>query len=324
MMAAPRSSLRALVGSDESMNRVLEFLGPVGDLECMEAEMGFEEALGLARTLPGVALGHRVRLGAAGAQLLLAHKDALSNASLAAGSSWSDVFRVASCGGLRTLALWRCDLSVSDAEALATALCDGSWLLEELNVSLNPRLGDTGCSALADALPHCRTLRVVKLRGLGMGNLGAKAVANAMASTELRATVEELNLASNPLGAVGVWSLGDALKSNTGLRTLGLWDCNINSSMAFIFNALRPNSTLRKLYLTGNGLAVNTTSGAEGIASALHSSSLLHVLHLMRVPMDTWGLALANLEDNKVHTTGWLEGRCVVATRDRLTLTAAA
>jgi hypothetical protein len=185
--------------------------GQLGELYVFKCEIGTAEAEAIAHA-PATAGLTKLSLPAQPLE-----PDALT--ALTAGRYWPN---------LRELVLWRCDLGIDSAEALAaagptrlraldlsrndlgplaaTALANGRILetVEDLNLEWNP-LGDQGMEALVRC-PHLGNMRRLNLDRCQIGPAGAKALAGCPGLGGLT----RLALTQNPILAEGALALADS------------------------------------------------------------------------------------------------------------------
>ena len=108
-------------------------------------------------------------------------------------------------GCIRNLDLSNNQISNDGAAAIGNALSSSadSGVLESLDLSNNPSLGDLGAMALAGAMERAK-LRAVSLRSCKVRADGAKAFGSTLAKLSERATLTSVNidLSGNPLGVL--------------------------------------------------------------------------------------------------------------------------
>ncbi|MFI9630667.1 gala protein [Streptomyces sp. NPDC052042] len=120
-------------------------------------------------------------------------------------------------------------------------------------------LGDEGAQAVADALASASAghgLHTVYLGCNRIGGDGATALADALAGDD---TVRALWLKRNPVGDAGVRALAAMLRHNTALRSLdlvntGLTTDGLGALLAVLTERSRP---VERLFLGGNGLGAD-------------------------------------------------------------------
>ena len=184
--------------------------------------------------------------------------------------------------GLRQIRLASCGLSAEDAEALVAAL--GGDGLEspggggetekerragafDLDVAENPELGCAGAAALARLVADGR-VRALRMETCGVGEAGARALADALASR--RCALTALDLSRNFLGAGGAAAVAEGLARGAfagaaRLATLRLghnaFGCAGASALAREALASGAFERLETLDAPSNGM------GPEGIAA---------------------------------------------------------
>ncbi|XP_050972456.1 NACHT, LRR and PYD domains-containing protein 12 isoform X9 [Labeo rohita] len=154
----------------------------------------------------------------------------------------------------RSAELVNCGIAVEVCASLSSALRSNSSNLRELNLSEN-NLGDAGLKLLSDGLkdPHCK-LEIMKLSQCGVTDEGCAALSSALKSNSSH--LRELDLSKNNVGDAGVKLISDGLKDpHCKLEILKLSDCGVtDEGCAALSSALRSNSHLRELDLSGNKL----------------------------------------------------------------------
>ncbi|XP_048020981.1 NACHT, LRR and PYD domains-containing protein 12-like [Megalobrama amblycephala] len=215
---------------------------------------------------------------------------------------------------LEKLRLRYCDITAEGCAALASALRSNSHL-RELDLTQN-KIGGTGLMLLSDGLKdlHCK---LEKLCNCDITDEGCAALASALRSNS---HLRELSLSENKIGGRGLTLLSDGLKDpHCKLEKLLLFNCNITAEgCAALASALRSNSHLRELYLFENniggaGLTLLsdglkdphckleklrlfdcniTAEGCAALASALRSNSHLRELDLTQNKIGDKGLML--------------------------------
>ncbi|XP_077101927.1 NACHT, LRR and PYD domains-containing protein 12-like isoform X3 [Siphateles boraxobius] len=163
---------------------------------------------------------------------------------------------------LEKLTLINCEIKTEGCAALTSALRSNSHL-RELDLSEN-KIGAKGLKLLSDGLkdPHCK-LEKLTLRYCEITDEGCAALASALRSNS---HLRELDLSWNKIGDGGLTLLSVGLKDpHCKLEKLRLDNCNItDEGCAALASALRSNSHLRELNLSGNKLqdsGVNLLSG---------------------------------------------------------------
>ena len=243
---------------------------------------------------------------------------AASPASRASGSS-------SRSGGLRRLTLASCGLSAEDAEELVVALggdehpelapeperekktddetnAPGGGF--ELDVAENPGLGCAGAAALARLVADGK-IRALRMETCGVGEAGARALGDALASR--RCALTALDLSRNFLGAGGAAALAEGLARGAAagaarLATLRLghnaFGCAGASALAACARASDAFERLERLDTQSNGMGPEGIAAlARGVLSA-RGAPRLRELRLQGNPMGAAGaraLARASL-----------------------------
>ena len=89
----------------------------------------------------------------------------------------------------------------------------------------------------------------------------------------------ELNISFNRIGDNGIVCIATALETNTTMRTLDVWDCDISDvGVKSLAKALTVNRSLHKLNMNGNYIGDN---GMIQIATALQTNNTLKALHIL-------------------------------------------
>lgn len=317
--AVPRSSMRALVGSDEAMRLILDCLGPFGD-EKGEDGWTFVKALALGRALPGVCIVSPLAVGPAGTKLLEADIT-MGGLWVHGACSWPHVLSAIKLNaGVRKLRLWF-PLRPGDVELLVEALSANSTV-EELDLSCL-LLGEAGGTTLATWLAANTTLRGLNLDFCRLGDSGVRSLAAALLTN---GALRELNLNRSNFGVLGGRALGVALAANATLLKLDLSDSRLDDEAAVsIAAALEANLTIRELNLRYTRLC---KAAGAALASALRQNRTLQVLDLghsqepgLGAGMGWSQLVLSALEQNDALHTLRME-QCGLAPGDGLALAA--
>ena len=149
--------------------------------------------------------------------------------------------------------------------------------LRALALSQNPAVGDGGWAQIVRRVfsPHL-PLRALILQANAIGELGARALGELLASTR---TLQELDLLGNLLQNTGAVLLADGLRANGSLRILNLRSNRIGDTGAERLGlTLRTNRALRTLLLSWNRIG---DRGAAALADGLHANSDLRELNLL-------------------------------------------
>ena len=109
-------------------------------------------------------------------------------------------------------------LTAHDATVVAEIL-KSNTSVKSVDLHSNPKIGDEGAKALAEALKVNATVKELYLTDCGIGDDGAAALAEALRSNTSLTT---LSLAACRIGDAGAAALAAALRSNTSLSVLNL------------------------------------------------------------------------------------------------------
>ncbi len=170
-----------------------------------------------------------------------------------------------------SLSLQHAGIDIATADMLTRSIAENA-ALRVLNLSWN-KLGSAGVVRLARTLTKNKTLKVLLLHGCEIGPYNGLAHA-----LKLNATLKELGLESNQIGAMGAFLLSFNLKSNKGLQVLRLGNNDIgDQGAAALREALQVNAVLTELYLDNNGIG---DEGASTLADGLKLNAVLNKLDL--------------------------------------------
>ncbi len=186
----------------------------------------------------------------------------------------------------------------SGATAIAEALRHNQTLTT-LNMSQN-RVGDSGATAIAEAVCHNQTLTTLDMSENRVGYSGATAIVEALRHNQ---TLTTLDMSWNQVGDSGATAIAEALRHNHTLTTLDMSRNQVGDSGATaIAEAVRHNRTLTTLSMSGNQVGVN---GATAIAKALRHNQTLTTLNMYRNQVgDSGATAIAEaLRHNQTLTT---------------------
>lgn len=229
---------------------------------------------------------------------------------------------------LRELNLAENFLGPAGGIAMAAALATDTTLVK---LSLNTNKLGRSVVAIARSLSANVSLRVLDVGNNNLGPASGRAIAKALEASN--SGLQELVLRDNRLGDLG-GDIARALMTNTALRRLDLFNCNLCTleiGLAFakalctnrtlreldlgksllgaiagvaIFMGLRANAALRVLRFTASGLGGR---GRAELKTLLRSNRTLRVLDLSGNPVPhtrkkwsgTWAQALEGLKDNQ-------------------------
>ncbi|XP_078661012.1 NACHT, LRR and PYD domains-containing protein 3-like [Branchiostoma floridae x Branchiostoma belcheri] len=177
---------------------------------------------------------------------------------------------------LRALGLSLTKLTPSSLQPLVQGFRHMS-LLEELDLSENPDLGDTGMEVLQvwlSSVPHLAVLRLGgRVFGVGMTSVGMSYLAPYMRHL---VGLRELDISGNKIGDTGLESLTTVLHTFTAMQVLGLEKTGISpTGMRTLVPALRKLTRLIKLDVSENEI------GDLGLEYLL--AAILHHLTAMKV-----------------------------------------
>ena len=207
---------------------------------------------------------------------------------------------------LQYLTIWRCTFSAHRLLELARAIYGNSTLqeksLKDLRCTVNgndeandlaqllvehpqvvgghksimmTQISDAGAVALAQALHHNSTLKVLPLSNYRISDAGAEALAQAL---HHNSTLEWLDLPNNSISGAGALALAQGLHHNSTLTLLNLYNNSISDAGAIaLAQGLQHNSTLTLLDLCNNSIS---NAGAVALAKTLHHHPTLEWLDL--------------------------------------------
>ncbi|XP_039663607.1 NACHT, LRR and PYD domains-containing protein 12-like isoform X2 [Perca fluviatilis] len=161
---------------------------------------------------------------------------------------------------LQRLRLSYCDLTDRCCENISSVLSSKSSGLEELDLSGNYLLTDSGVELLSDGLksPNCKLQRLwptsIRLSKCKLTYRSCENISSVLSSKS--SGLEKLDLSGNKLLDSGVELLSDGLKSpNCKLQRLCLSDCELTAAgCRALTSALSDSSDLRELNLSYNNL----------------------------------------------------------------------
>jgi Ran GTPase-activating protein (RanGAP) involved in mRNA processing and transport len=192
------------------------------------------------------------------------------------------------------LDLCKQSLGPENCQRLVAAL-EGNTQVRSLMLGTDG-IGDSGAAAVAELATKNPRLEVLYLGCNKIGPAGAEALSDALAENT---SVTGLWLKRNPLGPEGGAKLAAMLHTNQRLRVLDLVNTDLRASgfEAIIAALCEANTSIERLYLSGNGLG---PSQAHGLARLLRDAPSLNALLLsVNRLSDDGALALAEaLKDN--------------------------
>lgn len=195
-----------------------------------------------------------------------------------------------------------CGLNSLSAESLAKALCSNTHL-EELNISGNTEIGESGIEHIMNALRINQGLKKLNLTAYKLTSLNAKYLAKALRSNK---HLEELNISGNKLHDGGIQSMASALEVNRHLKRLELASCGItNTGLRYLVTAIHRNHILNAL-LVHNSLnkTKNSISMAGFPIENLQNNRALTELHLP-LDMDSYKGSIQKSINDRRRRRGW-------------------
>ncbi|XP_019640439.1 PREDICTED: protein NLRC5-like [Branchiostoma belcheri] len=186
---------------------------------------------------------------------------------------------------LRALYLSGTNLTPSSLQPLVQGFRHMS-LLEELDLSNNPDLGDAGMEVLQVGLSSVPHLAVLRLRKVGMTAVGMSSLAPYMHHL---VGLRELDISDNKIGDTGLESLTTVLHTFTAMQVLGLRETGISpTGMRTLVPALCKLTRLIKLDISGNAIG---DPGLECLAAILHHLTAMKVLVLSETGISDRGIS---------------------------------
>ncbi|KAH9258402.1 hypothetical protein BASA82_000494 [Batrachochytrium salamandrivorans] len=132
-------------------------------------------------------------------------------------------------------------------------------------------------ASLCQALTMNRSLRVLDLENVGLGDEGTRLVGLAL---ERNQTLYSLNLSGNQVGRLGAQYLATALQSNHTLRELNLWDNSLgNAGAEELAKGVAVNHDLVYLNLCKNEI---TNQGAQHLVLAIKQTYSIKTINLTK------------------------------------------
>ena len=143
-------------------------------------------------------------------------------------------------------------------------------LIEYLDLSCN-LIGDTGASAISEAVRETATLKTLILYNCRITSRGGEDLSKALAQNS---SLVKLDIGGNNLGDEGISHVADALKHNKQLKELWISYCGMtDKGAASLASALSVNNSLKKLYMGGRDKGTLTENGLSTITQSLANSS---------------------------------------------------
>ncbi|XP_035691492.1 NLR family CARD domain-containing protein 4-like [Branchiostoma floridae] len=187
--------------------------------------------------------------------------------------------------GLRALDLSSTFLTPSSLQPLVQVFSHMS-LLEELDLSYNPYLGDAGMEVLQVGLSSVPRLAVLRLKGVNMTAVGMSSLAPYMRHL---VGLRELDISHNEIGDTGLESLTTILPIFTAMQVLVLGRIGISpTGMRTLVPVLCQLTRLIKLDICGNAIG---DPGLECLAAILHHLTAMKVLVLSRAGISDRGIS---------------------------------
>ncbi|KAI8513110.1 hypothetical protein Bbelb_097490 [Branchiostoma belcheri] len=205
---------------------------------------------------------------------------------------------------LRALDLSDTDLTPSSLQPLVQGFRHMS-LLEELDLSRNPALGDAGMEVLQVGLSSVPHLAVLRLGSVNMTAVGMSSLAPYMRHL---VGLRELNISGNEIGNTGLESLTTILHTFTAMQVLGLKRTGISpTGMRTLVPALCKLTRLIKLDISFNAIR---DPGLECLAAILHHLTAMKVLDVSGTGISDRGIsplikALPHLVQLQVLNVSW-------------------
>ena len=150
-----------------------------------------------------------------------------------------------SCTRLRILHLVGDDVTMAHMQAVSDVLSRNCQNLEDVDLSINRRVQNTGLRRVAEGL-----LRLQRLRSLSLGDLGLTHHSGCQVADVLshQPTLEEVYLDDNDIGEAGFVDIGPALQNCRNVEVLTLGGTGLTcSSMELLASVLAKLPSLKKL-----------------------------------------------------------------------------
>ncbi|XP_066275232.1 ribonuclease inhibitor-like [Branchiostoma lanceolatum] len=186
---------------------------------------------------------------------------------------------------LRSLILSGTELTPSSLQPLVQGFSHVS-MLEELHITENKELGDSGMEVLQVGLSSVPHLTVLRLRMVGMTSVGMSSMVPYMRHL---VRLRELDVSDNKIGDSGLESLNTILPIFTAMQVLALGFNKITTTaMRTLVRTLRHLTGLIKLDISGNAIG---DPGLECLAAILHHLTAMKVLVLMSTGISDRGIS---------------------------------
>ncbi|XP_035691649.1 NLR family CARD domain-containing protein 4-like [Branchiostoma floridae] len=187
--------------------------------------------------------------------------------------------------GLRAMDLSHTDLTPSSLQPLVKGFSHMS-LLEELDLTDNPALGDAGMEVLQEPLSGVPHLAVVHLGRVNMTAVGMSSLA---AYIQHLVGLKELDISENQIGDTGLESLTAVLPIFTAIKVLLLEKIGISpTGMRALGPALCKLPRLIVLDVSKNDIG---DPGLECLAAILHHLTAMKVLLLSEIGISDRGIS---------------------------------
>jgi Ran GTPase-activating protein (RanGAP) involved in mRNA processing and transport len=135
-------------------------------------------------------------------------------------------------------------------------------------------IGDQGAKDVADLIENNSSLEIIYLGCNHISSAGAEEITSVM---EANTNIQGLWFKRNPIGDEGLIAIAQMLRENTNLKSLDVVNCGfgLEGLTALCDSLCKSNRTLKRLYLSGNGIGVE---GAQLLSRVLRENSTLESL----------------------------------------------
>nr|XP_014348507.1 PREDICTED: NACHT, LRR and PYD domains-containing protein 9B-like [Latimeria chalumnae] len=162
---------------------------------------------------------------------------------------------------IKNIILFNKPLGAIDVQALCFSLKENK--LEKLNLTLC-ELGDKGMEQLRDIITNCKN---VMLSSNKLSEKGGATLSEIL--QDPKCAIEKLIIGTNHLGPVGAKHLWKALEKNSILKTLHVYDNDIeDEGTATMVESLRKNTTLKELILCANDFSERGVKNIEKLRNS--------------------------------------------------------